>query len=62
MPVDPDKRKIRELKRAVKKRGAKHRRAELKRTLRVNPEEAAHVGEDYGRHCSAAFNGYGRSA
>lgn len=61
MVVDPDKRKMRELKRAVKKRGSKHRRAELKRTLRDNPEEAAHAEEDYGRHCSATFNGYDRS-
>ena len=57
MPVDPDKRKIRELKRAVKRRGSKHRRAELKRTLRDNPEEAAFAEEDFGRHSSEVFNG-----
>lgn len=60
MPVDPDKRKLRELKRAVKRRGTKHRRAELKRSLRENPEEAAHVEEDFGRHCSANYNGLDR--
>ena len=36
MPVDPDKRRMRELKRAVKKRGNKHRRRELKKTLADN--------------------------
>ena len=38
---DPDKRRMRELKRAVKKRGNKHRRQQLKRDLVDNPEEAA---------------------
>ena len=40
MPPDPDKRKLRELKRAVKKRGTKHRRRQLKRDLAENPDEA----------------------
>jgi hypothetical protein len=57
MPVDPDKRKMRELKRAVKKRGNKHRRSELKRQLASNPEEASEAEEDFGRHSSANFNG-----
>jgi len=57
MPVDPEKRKLRELKRSIKKRGNKHRRQELKKTLAENPEEAAHVEEDFGRHCSAEMNG-----
>ena len=50
MPVDPDKRKLRELKRALKKRGNKHRRQQLKRDLVENPEEAAHSEEKLGRH------------
>lgn len=57
MPVDPDKRKLRELKRAVKRRGSKHRRAELKRSLRDNPEEAAFAVENFGRYSSVAYNG-----
>ena len=62
MPVDPDKRKLRELKRAVKRRGVKHRRAELKKSLQVNPEEAAYVEETFGRHSSDAYNGLDRKA
>lgn len=53
---DPDKRKMREIKRAVKKRGNKHRRAELKRALSENPEEAAHAEEDLGGYNSSALN------
>ena len=57
MPVDPDKRKMREVKRAVKKRGTKHRRQELKKSLAENPEEAAHAEENLGRFRSDALNG-----
>jgi hypothetical protein len=53
---DPDKRKLREAKRAIKKRGNKHRRAELKRNLAENPEEAAHAEEDLGKHRSDRLN------
>jgi hypothetical protein len=53
---DPDKRKLRDLKRAIKKRGKKHRRAELKRTLAENPEEAAEAEEDLGKHRSDRLN------
>ena len=53
---DPDKRMLREIKRAVKKRGNKHRRAELKRNLSENPEEAAHAEENLGRYRSDALN------
>jgi len=60
MPIDPDKRKLRELKRAVKKRGVKHRRAELKKNLRENPDEAAHVEETFGRFSSEGYNGLDR--
>ena len=50
---DPDKRRMRELKRAVKKRGNKHRRQQLKR----DPEEAAQSEEDVGKHRSDRLNG-----
>ncbi len=53
---DPDKRKLRELKRAIKKRGNKHRRQELKRNLAENPEAAADVEEDLGKHRSDRLN------
>ncbi|QDU18594.1 hypothetical protein [Urbifossiella limnaea] len=62
MPVDPDKRKMREVKRAVKKRGNKHRRQELKKTLAGNPEEAAHAEENLGRFRSDTLNGLDRDA
>lgn len=62
MPVDPDKRKMRELKRVIKKRGNKHRRAALKRGLAENPEEAAEASEDFGRHRSEDWNGQDRNA
>lgn len=57
MPVDPMKRQLRELKRAIKKRGNKKRRADLKRDLAVNPEEAAHTKDSVGRHTSTSLNG-----
>jgi hypothetical protein len=57
MPVDPDKRRLREMKRAIKKRGNKHRRHQLKRDLAENPEEAAHSEEQFGRHSSSNYNG-----
>lgn len=62
MPVDPDKRKMREVKRAVKKRGNKHRRQDLKKTLAENPEEAAHAEENLGRFRSDALNGMDRDS
>jgi hypothetical protein len=55
--MDPDKRKLRQHKRAVKRAGNKHRRQQLKRDLAENPEEAAHSEEDLGRDRSADFNG-----
>ena len=53
---DPDKRMLRDLKRALKKRGNKHRRAELKKNLATNPDEAAHAEEDLGRYRSDTLN------
>lgn len=62
MPVDPDKRKMREMKRAVKKRGNKHRRHALKRQLAENPDEAAEAAESFGRHSSVNYNGLDQDA
>ena len=53
---DPDKRMLRDIKRALKKRGNKHRRAELKKNLANNPEEAAHAEEDLGGYRSDTLN------
>jgi hypothetical protein len=53
---DPDKRKMRELKRAIKKRGNKRRRRELKQNLADNPEGAAEAEEDLGKHRSDQLN------
>ena len=60
--MDPDKRQMRELKRAVKRAGKKSRRQRLKRDLADNPEEAAHSEEDFGRHSSAHYNGLDNDA
>jgi hypothetical protein len=57
MPPDPDKRQLRELKRAIKKRGTKSRRQAAKRTLATDPDEAAEAAETFGRHSSAGMNG-----
>ena len=57
MSHDPDKHKTRKLKRSVKKRGNKHRRAQLKKSLGENPEGAAEVSEDLGRSRSDTLNG-----
>ena len=57
MSHDPDKHKTRKLKRSVKKRGNKHRRAKLKKSLGENPEDAAEVSEDLGRSRSDTLNG-----
>ena len=60
MPPDPDKRKLRELKRAIKKRGSKARRRTAKGTLAADPEAAAHAEDTVGRHTSAWLNGLDR--
>jgi hypothetical protein len=54
---DPDKRQMRDLKRALKKRGNKHRRQQLKRDLAENPESAAETEENLGKHRSDRLNG-----
>ncbi len=55
--MDPDKRQRREDKREIKKAGNKHRRQMLKRALSENPEEAASIEPDLGRHRSDRLNG-----
>ncbi|MCZ2342391.1 MAG: hypothetical protein LC104_11430 [Bacteroidales bacterium] len=62
MPPDPDKRRLRELKRVLKKAGSKHRRRELKRDLAENPEEAAYSEENLGRSRSDTLNGLDRDS
>ncbi len=59
---DPDKRMLRELKRSIKKRGNKARRADLKRGLATNPEVAAEQDGAVTRYSSAAMNGHDRDA
>jgi hypothetical protein len=57
MPKKDDKRQLRNLKRLVKRDGVKHRRNQLKRQLRANPEEAHEAEEDFGRSVSRLLNG-----
>jgi hypothetical protein len=60
--LDPDKRKLRELKRVLKRAGSKHRRRDLKRQLADNPEDAAEHTENLGRSRSDTLNGLDRPA
>jgi hypothetical protein len=62
MPPDPDKRALRELKRAIKRRGTKARRRELKRGLAADPDGAADQEGSFGGHSSASLNGLDRDA
>ncbi len=48
---------MRDLKRAVKKRGNKHRRHQLKRDLAESPESAAESEGDVGKYRSDRLNG-----
>ncbi|MBX6316467.1 MAG: hypothetical protein IRY99_26680 [Isosphaeraceae bacterium] len=57
-----EKRLLREHKRLVKRAGGKHRRQQLKRSLREHPEEAPYDQEDFGRYRSADLNGLDRDA
>ncbi len=56
----PDKRKLREEKRLVKRAGSQRRRRVWKRQLAEDPEEAPHAKEDFGRYGSARLNGIDR--
>ena len=60
--MDPDKRQMRELKRAVKRAGKKTRRQRLKRDLADNPEEAPYSEFDFGSDSSAGLNGLDNDA
>ena len=59
---DPEKRLIRELKRVLKKRGNKARRADLKRSLERDPESAANDIGEVTRYSSAGLNGHDQDA
>jgi hypothetical protein len=48
--MDPNKRKMRQLKRDIKRAGSKHRRRDFKKQLRENPDEAHLQGENFGRY------------
>jgi hypothetical protein len=54
--MDPDKRKLRQLKKAIKRSGNKSRRQSLKRELAENPEEAHRSEYDFGRDSSTGLN------
>ena len=56
MTHDPDKRKLRQLKRESRCAGSKHRRRDLKRQPAENPEEASHGEENFGRFSSEGLN------
>ena len=60
MTLQDDKRKLRELKRAIKRDGNKHRRNALKRQLQQDPAEAHFAEEDLGGSKSQAMNGLDR--
>ncbi len=60
--MDPQKRQLRRLKRDLKKAGGKRRRAQLKRDLADNPEDAQHSEADFGRASSATLNGLDNDA
>jgi hypothetical protein len=55
--MEPDKRAQRNLKRVLKHKGGKRRRAAGKRALADDPEAAARDDFDFGRTSSAALNG-----
>jgi hypothetical protein len=56
MHGNDDKRKLRELKRAIKRKGNKHRRHTLKRQLQQDPQEAHLAEEDLGGSESRDMN------
>jgi len=60
--MDPDKRKLRQLKKAIKRAGNKSRRQSLKRDLVENPEEAHRSEYDFGRDTSTGLNALDQDA
>ena len=59
---DPDKRKMRELKRLLKKRGTKHRRQSAKQKLALDPEAASEHEDDLGSYRSDTLNGMDKAS
>jgi hypothetical protein len=62
--MEPTKRGLRNLKRQLKQKGGKRRRAALKRDLAANPEDPAMTDADFdfGRASSADYNGMDNDA
>ncbi|MBV9123256.1 MAG: hypothetical protein JO112_07865, partial [Planctomycetes bacterium] len=60
--MDQEKRQFRKLKRDLKRAGNKRRRNYLKRQLADQPEEAPFPEFEFGRDCTAGFNGNDRDA
>jgi hypothetical protein len=60
--MEPDKRKLRQLKKAIKRAGNKSRRHSLKRDLLENPEEAHRSEYDFGRGSSTGLNALDQDA
>ena len=55
--MDPDKRRMRRLKKSIKRAGNKKRRQDLKRTLTDDPASAHEVRFQFGRDSSTGLNG-----
>jgi hypothetical protein len=62
MAMEPTKRDQRQTKRELKQAGSQHRRRQLKRELRENPEEAPYSEENFGRYSTAELNGMDRDS
>ena len=60
--MDPDKRRQRQLKKAIKRAGNKSRRQSLKRELVEKPDEAHRSEYDFGRDTSTGMNAFDRDA
>ena len=60
MHGNDDKRKLRQLKKAIKRKGNKHRRNVLKRQLRQDPDDAHLAEEDLGGSQSHNLNAMDR--
>lgn len=60
--MDPTKRELREQKRQLKRAGSRHRRRDLKASLRQNPEDAHEDKQNFGRYSTAELNGLDQDA
>ena len=54
--MDLDKRRLRQLKKAIKRAGNKSRRQSLKRDLAENPDDADRSDYEFGRDSSTGLN------